>query len=82
MKSTQSPQPQGKQSRRSSALTTDEVAGTSFRSAFAPCIAVSPDIRWGRSGQSPEMVSELDAASIRGFQGDTFNKHLVLANCF
>jgi len=82
MKNAQSPQPQEKQSRRSSVLTTDEVAGTSFRSAFAPCIVVSLDIRWGLSGQSPELVSKLGAASIRGFQGDTLNKHSLLANCF
>jgi beta-glucosidase len=64
-------------------VTAEEVAGTGIRWAFAPCIAVSRDIRWGRSyesfGQSPEMVSEMGAAAIRGFQGDTLNKTSVLA---
>jgi beta-glucosidase len=64
-------------------VTADEVAGTGIRWAFAPCVAVSRDIRWGRSyesfGQSPELVSELGAASIRGFQGDRLGKNSVLA---
>lgn len=64
-------------------VTAEEVAGTGIRWAFAPCIAVSRDIRWGRSyesfGQSPDLVSELGAASIRGFQGETLNKNSVLA---
>jgi beta-glucosidase len=64
-------------------VTADEVAGTGIRWAFAPCIAVSRDIRWGRSyesfGQSPELVSEMGAAAVRGFQGDALNKNSVLA---
>lgn len=64
-------------------VTAEEVAGTGIRWAFAPCVAVSRDIRWGRSyesfGQSPELVSEMGAAAIRGFQGDTLNTHSVLA---
>ena len=64
-------------------VTAEEVAGTGINWAFAPCIAVSRDIRWGRSyesySQSPDMVAELGAASIRGFQGDTLNKSSVLA---
>ncbi len=64
-------------------VTAEEVAGTGIQWAFAPCIAVSRDIRWGRSyesfGQSPELVSEMGAAAIRGFQGDTLNKNSILA---
>lgn len=64
-------------------VTAEEVAGTGINWAFAPCIAVSRDIRWGRSyesySQSPDLVAELGAASIRGFQGDALNKHSVLA---
>src|SRR5205814_5095960 len=61
--------------RKAEHITAEEVAGTGIRWAFAPCIAVSRDIRWGRSyesfGESPDLVSELGSASIRGFQGDT-----------
>jgi beta-glucosidase len=64
-------------------ITAEEVAGTGIRWAFAPCVAVSRDIRWGRSyesfGQSPDLVSELGAAAVRGFQGDALNKNSVLA---
>ena len=61
----------------------EEVAATGIRWAFAPCIAVARDIRWGRSyesfGQSPELVSELGVASIHGWQGAALGKNSVLA---
>lgn len=64
-------------------VTAEEVAGTGIRWAFAPCIAVSRDIRWGRSyesfGQSPELVSKLGAAAVCGLQGETLGKNSVLA---
>ena len=54
-------------------VTALEVAGTGIRWAFAPCIAVAQNERWGRTyesfGDSPELVSELAAAAVRGFQG-------------
>lgn len=64
-------------------VTAEEMEGTGIQWAFAPCIAVSRDIRWGRSyesfGQSPDLVSEMGAAAIRGFQGNRLNTHSVLA---
>jgi beta-glucosidase len=55
-------------------VTAMEVAGTGIRWAFGPCIAVVQDERWGRTyesfGQDPALVSEMGAASIKGFQGD------------
>ncbi len=58
-------------------ITALEVAGTGIRWVFAPCIAVVQDERWGRTyesyGQDPELVSELGAASIKGFQGDALS---------
>lgn len=64
-------------------ITAEEVEGTGIRWAFAPCIAVSRDIRWGRTyesfGESPDLVSKLGAAAVRGFQGDKLNKNSVLA---
>ncbi len=54
-------------------ITALEVAGTGIRWAFAPCIAVAQNERWGRTyesfGDSTEMVSQLGAAAVRGFQG-------------
>jgi beta-glucosidase len=60
-----------------------EVAGTGIQWAFDPCLAVSQDIRWGRSyesfGQSPRLVSQLGAAAILGWQGNTLSPASVLA---
>ena len=54
-------------------VTALEVAGTGIRWAFGPCVAVVQDERWGRTyesyGQSPDLVSELAAALVKGFQG-------------
>lgn len=54
-------------------VTALEMVGTGIRWSFAPCIAVAQDERWGRTyesfGQSPELVSEMAAAAVRGFQG-------------
>ena len=48
-----------------------------------PRIAVSRDVRWGRSyesfGQSTEQVAELGAAGVKGFQGAKLGKNSVLA---
>src|SRR5450432_520721 len=55
-------------------ITALEVAGTGIRWAFAPCVAVVQDERWGRTyesyGQDPKLVSELGVAAVKGLQGD------------
>jgi beta-glucosidase len=55
-------------------ITALEVAGTGIRWAFAPCVAVVQDERWGRTyesyGQDPKLDSELGAAAVKGLQGD------------
>ncbi len=52
-----------------------EIEGTGIRWAFAPCIAVAQNERWGRTyesyGDSTELVSELGVAAVRGLQGET-----------
>ena len=64
-------------------VTADEVAGIGIRWAFAPCIAVARDLRWGRTyesfGSDPKAVGELGAAAVKGIQGDTLGKNSVLA---
>ncbi|HTQ40097.1 MAG TPA: glycoside hydrolase family 3 N-terminal domain-containing protein [Pirellulales bacterium] len=58
---------------RASRVTAEEMAGTGINWAFAPCIAVARNPRWGRTyesfGESPELAVSLGAASVRGFQG-------------
>ena len=58
---------------RAERITAEEVAGTGIRWAFAPCVAVPQDERWGRTYEgfsgNPALVSKLGAAAVRGFQG-------------
>jgi beta-glucosidase len=52
--------------------TAEEVVATGIRWTFSPCIAVPRDVRWGRTyegfGETPELVSEMAAAAVRGYQ--------------
>jgi len=58
---------------RAERVTAEELAGTGIRWAFAPCLAVPRDAHWGRTyegyGDTPELVSQLGAAAVLGFQG-------------
>ena len=66
-------------------ITALEVAGTGIRWAFAPCIAVAQDERWGRTyesfGESTELVSQLGAAAVRGFQGGKLSDTNAVLAC-
>jgi beta-glucosidase len=66
-------------------ITALEVAGTGIRWAFAPCIAVAQNERWGRTyesfGDSPGLVSELGAAAVRGFQGKKLSDPTSVLAC-
>ena len=52
--------------------TAEEVAATGIDWTFSPCVAVARDERWGRTyesfGETPELVSEMAAAAVRGYQ--------------
>ncbi len=58
-------------------VTAEEMTGTGINWDFAPCIAVARDIRWGRTyesyGETPQLVSEMGAAFIKGMQGTNLN---------
>ena len=64
-------------------ITAEEVAGTGIQWAFAPCVAVAQNIRWGRTYESfsddPALVSAMGAAQVRGFQTPLPNGFTVLA---
>jgi len=68
---------------RAARVTAREVAGTGARWAFAPCIAVARDERWGRTyesyGESPELAELLGPAAVRGLQ-DADDGTAVLAS--
>lgn len=56
------------------AATAKEVTVTGIDWTFAPTLAVVQDDRWGRAYESfsedPDLVAELGAAAVTGFQGD------------
>lgn len=65
-------------------ITAEEVRASGIQWAFAPCVTVPRDDRWGRTyegfAEDPEVVQELGAAAVRGFQGaDLANPLAVLA---
>jgi len=68
---------------RAQYVTAQEVAATGIHWAFAPCVAVAQDPRWGRTyesfGEAPDLVSELAAASVRGIQQQLPNGAYILA---
>ena len=65
-------------------ITAEEVRASGIQWVFAPCVTVPRDDRWGRTyegfAEDPEVVRELGAAAVRGFQGaDLANPLAVLA---
>ena len=56
-----------------SRVTALEIRATGINWAFAPCVAVPRDERWGRTyegfSEDPKLVAELGAAAMRGLQG-------------
>ncbi len=66
-------------------VTAEEMAGAGIHWAFAPCIAVARDIRWGRTyesfGETPDINSLLGAAAVTGLQGDNFQRAVGVLAC-
>jgi beta-glucosidase len=58
---------------QSERVTAKECAGTGMRWAFAPCVTVPQDPRWGRTyegyGDEPKLVSRLGVGATIGLQG-------------
>ena len=67
---------------RAGRVTAEEVAGTGIRWAFAPCVTVPQDERWGRTyegfSDNAALVSQLGAAAVRGFQGNKLSAGTTL----
>ena len=70
---------------RVSAITAKEVRATGLQWAFAPCVAVPRDIRWGRTyegfSEDPALVTSLGIASIRGLQGGDLSSPAASLAC-
>src|SRR5258708_5735829 len=66
-------------------ITAQEVRATGIQWTFAPCLAVVQDERWGRTYESfsedPELVGELGAAAVRGFQGTDLKDPVRVLAC-
>lgn len=66
-------------------ITAKEVRATGINWAFAPCVAVPRDERWGRTyegfGEDPQLVAELGEAAVRGLQGDDLRSPVSVAAC-
>src|SRR5882757_2828277 len=64
-------------------ITRQEVLGSGIRWAFAPCVCVARDDRWGRTyesfGEDPSIVNPLASAAVTGFQGTSLSSTSVLA---
>ncbi|MEO7996426.1 MAG: glycoside hydrolase family 3 protein [Gemmatimonadaceae bacterium] len=56
-------------------ITAEETRAVGANWAFAPCICVPQDIRWGRTyegfSEDPALVALMGAAAVRGLQGTT-----------
>jgi beta-glucosidase len=68
-----------------SRITAEEVRATGINWAFAPCVAVPRDERWGRTyegyGETPELAKTLGEAAVKGFQGDDLTNPLRVLAC-
>jgi beta-glucosidase len=66
-------------------VTALELVGTGIRWAFAPCLAVARDERWGRTyesyGENPELALIMGAAAVRGLQGSTLGDPTSVLAC-
>ena len=68
-----------------SRITAREVRATGINWAFAPCVAVPRDERWGRTyegySEDPALVAELGEAAVRGLQGESLKSPLSVLAC-
>jgi beta-glucosidase len=70
---------------QASRITALEVRATGINWAFAPCVTVPRDERWGRTyegfGETPELVKTLGEASVIGLQGKDLADPLNVLAC-
>jgi beta-glucosidase len=70
---------------RAARITAEEVRATGINWAFAPCVAVPRDERWGRTyegfGETPSLAKDLGMAAVRGLQDDDLSRPLSVLAC-
>jgi beta-glucosidase len=66
-------------------ITAEEVRASGIQWAFAPCVTVPQDIRWGRTyegfSEDPAVVAPLGAAAVRGLQGNELKGPAAVVGC-
>jgi len=66
-------------------ITAEEVRATGINWAFAPCVTVPRDERWGRTyegfGENPELARTLGEAAVRGLQTNDLGNPLSVLAC-
>jgi beta-glucosidase len=70
---------------RMARATAEEMAGTGINWAFAPCIAVARNIRWGRTyesfGETPELAEMFAPPAVKGLQGKSLSDPTSVVAC-
>ena len=68
-----------------SVITAEEVRAIGANWAFAPCVTVPQDIRWGRTyegySENPDVVKVLGEAAVHGLQNGGLNNPLAVLAC-
>src|SRR5690348_8641019 len=71
--------------KKATRITAEEIRATGINWAFAPCVTVPQDIRWGRTyegyGETPKMPAQLGEAAVEGLQGDDLASPLSVLAC-
>jgi beta-glucosidase len=66
-------------------ITAEEVRASGIQWAFAPCVTVPQDGRWGRTyegfSEDPELVRQFGEAAVRGLQGNDLANPLSVLAC-
>jgi len=66
-------------------VTAEEVRASGIQWAFAPCVTVPQDARWGRTyegfSEDPELVRQFAEAAVRGLQGSDLGNPLSVLAC-
>ncbi len=66
-------------------ITAEEVRATGINWAFAPCVTVPQDERWGRTyegfSEDPRLVKTLGEAAVHGLQGASLSDPLSVLAC-
>jgi beta-glucosidase len=71
--------------RQAAEITAEEMSAAGINWTFGPVVAVARNENWGRTyesyGEEPNLVKEMAAAAVNGFQGDTLSPSINILAC-